>query len=167
MPELRGVVTRWQSASIEVLIRLLRGFALALGQSEDAFEPLYLGEPHQLVKLIRYPGRDTTLDDQGVGAHKDAGLITLLLQDNQAGLQVETAEGWVDVPPRAGTFVINIGELLELASDGYLRATMHRVLTPPRRRRAAVVGILSRGPARRHGSPAAAASRTRCCGPRT
>jgi isopenicillin N synthase-like dioxygenase len=35
------------------------------------------------------------------------------------------------VPPRAGTFVINIGELLELASDGYLRATMHRVVTPP------------------------------------
>jgi hypothetical protein len=35
------------------------------------------------------------------------------------------------VPPRAGTFVINIGELLELASDGYLRATMRRVVSPP------------------------------------
>ena len=31
----------------------------------------------------------------------------------------------------AGTFVINIGEQLELASDGYLRATMHRVVSPP------------------------------------
>jgi isopenicillin N synthase-like dioxygenase len=59
------------------------------------------------------------------------GLITLLLQDDQEGLQVETPGGWSDVPPRAGTFVINIGELLELASDGYLRATMHRVITPP------------------------------------
>jgi isopenicillin N synthase-like dioxygenase len=82
------------------------------------------------VKLIRYPRRDDTGAVQGVGAHKDAGLITLLLQDDQAGLQVETPQGWVDVPPRAGTFVINIGELLELASDGYLRATMHRVVTP-------------------------------------
>ena len=46
-----------------------------------------------------------------------------------AGLQVETPADWIDVPPRDGTFAINIGELLELASDGYLRATMHRVIT--------------------------------------
>ena len=48
-----------------------------------------------------------------------------------AGLQVETPADWIDVPPRDGTFAINIGELLELASDGYLRATMHRVIAPP------------------------------------
>ena len=95
-------------------------------------EPLYGDDPHYLIKLIRYPGHDAAVSArQGVGAHKDAGLITLLLQDDQGGLQVETPGGWIDVPPRAGTFVINIGELLELASDGYLRATMHRVITPP------------------------------------
>jgi isopenicillin N synthase-like dioxygenase len=131
LPELRSVVTCWQAAAMQVLVRILRAFALALGQSADALEPLYGDDPHYLVKLIRYPGRDVTAADQGVGAHKDAGLITLLLQDDQGGLQVETPRGWIDVPPRAGTFVINIGELLELASDGYLRATMHRVITPP------------------------------------
>ncbi|MFX8681236.1 2OG-Fe(II) oxygenase family protein, partial [Acinetobacter baumannii] len=66
-----------------------------------------------------------------VGAHKDSGLLTLLLQDRQRGLQVETAEGWIDAEPLAGSFVVNIGELLEMASDGYLRATLHRVVTPP------------------------------------
>jgi isopenicillin N synthase-like dioxygenase len=44
---------------------------------------------------------------------------------------VETPHGWIDVTPRPGTLVVNIGELLELASDGYLRATLHRVMTPP------------------------------------
>ena len=142
LPELRPVVTRWQAAATQVLIRILRAFALALGQPADALEPLYGDDPHQLVKLIRYPGRDTAAHpgvgphagvagQQGVGAHKDAGLITLLLQDDQTGLQVEAAQGWIDVPPQTGTFVINIGELLELASDGYLRATMHRVVRPP------------------------------------
>ena len=29
------------------------------------------------------------------------------------------------------TLVVNIGELLELASNGYLKATVHRVVTPP------------------------------------
>jgi isopenicillin N synthase-like dioxygenase len=131
LPKLRAVVTRWQTASMQVLTRILRAFSLALGQPADALEPLYGDDPHYLIKLIRYPGRDATAADQGVGAHKDAGLITLLLQDDQGGLQVETPRGWIDVPPRPGTFVINIGELLELASDGFLRATMHRVVTPP------------------------------------
>jgi isopenicillin N synthase-like dioxygenase len=131
LPELRPVVLRWQSAAIEVLSRLLRAFALALGQSENALEPLYRDEPHHLVKLIRYPGRDATDSEQGVGAHKDAGLLTLLLQDTQGGLEVESAAGWIGVTPRPGTFVVNIGELLELASDGYLRATLHRVRAPP------------------------------------
>jgi len=131
LPQLRAVVDRWQIASMQVLVRVLRAFALALGQPEEVFEPLYGDDPHYLIKLIRYPGRDIAAADQGVGAHKDSELITLLLQDHQGGLQVETPQGWIDVPPRAGTFVINIGELLELASDGYLRATMHRVVTPP------------------------------------
>jgi isopenicillin N synthase-like dioxygenase len=131
LPQLRAVVSRWQTASMQVLTRILRAFSLALGQPAEALEPLYGDDPHYLIKLIRYPGRAATAADQGVGAHKDAGLITLLLQDDQGGLQVETPRGWIDVPPRPGTFVINIGELLELASDGFLRATMHRVLSPP------------------------------------
>jgi len=131
LPELRPVVLRWQSAALEVLSRLLRAFSLALGQSENALESLYRDEPHHLVKLIRYPGRDITHSDQGVGAHKDSELLTLLLQDSQGGLQVQMPSGWVDVTPLPGTFVVNIGELLELASDGYLRATLHRVITPP------------------------------------
>jgi isopenicillin N synthase-like dioxygenase len=151
LPELRPVVIRWQTAAMQVLIRLLRAFALALGQSVDSLEPLYADDPHYLTKLIRYPGQHAQTDAdgagaerigaqdvgapgvgaQGVGAHKDTDMITLLLQDDQGGLQVETPRGWVDVPPRADTFVINIGEQLELASDGYLRATMHRVVSPP------------------------------------
>jgi isopenicillin N synthase-like dioxygenase len=131
LPELRPAVTRWQAAATEVLTRLLRAIALSLGQSDDALEPLYRDGPHILVKLIRYPGRDCAGSEQGVGAHKDSGLLSLLLQDEQRGLQVQMAAGWIDVEPRAGTLVVNIGELLELASDGYLRATLHRVVVPP------------------------------------
>ena len=61
---------------------------------------------------------------QGVGAHKDSGFVTILLQDEQAGLQVQAEDGgWIDAPPIEGTFVVNIGEILELASNGYLRPT--------------------------------------------
>jgi len=115
-----------------VLLRLLQSFALALGHGASALEPLYGEEPHQLLKLIRYPGREALGDTQGVGTHKDAELLTLLLQDSQGGMQVQPPAGaWIDVPPRPGALVVNVGELLELLSNGYLTATLHRAKSPP------------------------------------
>ncbi|HEY9568892.1 MAG TPA: isopenicillin N synthase family oxygenase [Thalassobaculum sp.] len=131
IPEFRTNLLEWQAEVTDLSVRILRAFALSLGQPADVFSPIYEGAPNRLIKLIRYPGRDRTADDQGVGAHKDSGFLTLLLQDAQKGLQVETAAGWVDAEPLRGAFVVNIGELLELASNGYLRATVHRVVTPP------------------------------------
>jgi isopenicillin N synthase-like dioxygenase len=132
LPDFKPTVLDWQERVTAVLVRLLRAFALALDQSADAFAPIYEGSPHQLIKLIRYPGRPTEDAEQGVGAHKDSGLLSLILQDGHGGLQVEAADGrWIDAAPRSGAFVVNIGELLELASDGYLKATVHRVVSPP------------------------------------
>jgi isopenicillin N synthase-like dioxygenase len=132
LPDFKPVVLDWQERVTAVLVRLLRAFALALDQSPDAFAPIYDGSPHQLLKLIRYPGRPAEDAEQGVGAHKDSGLLSLILQDGYGGLQVEAAGGrWIEAAPRAGAFVVNIGELLELASDGYLKATVHRVISPP------------------------------------
>jgi isopenicillin N synthase-like dioxygenase len=68
---------------------------------------------------------------RGWGAHKDYGFLTLLLQDQVGGLQVRRADGlFHDVPPIAGAFVVNLGELLEVATNGYLLATHHRVVSP-------------------------------------
>jgi isopenicillin N synthase-like dioxygenase len=131
LPELKPALLRYQSDVTALAIRVLRALAAALGQSEDILEPIYRPEPHQLLKIIRYPGRQERDGDQGVGAHKDSGLVTILLQDETAGLQVEGEHGWVDAPPLRGSFVVNIGEILELASNGYLRANVHRVVSPP------------------------------------
>lgn len=69
--------------------------------------------------------------DQGVGAHKDAGVLTLLwIEPGKAGLQVRHGDGWIDAPPVPGALVVNIGEMLEYATQGYLKATTHRVLAP-------------------------------------
>jgi isopenicillin N synthase-like dioxygenase len=39
--------------------------------------------------------------------------------------------GWIDAPPIPETFVVNVGEILEMASNGFLRANVHRVVSPP------------------------------------
>lgn len=131
IPELKPALLQWQSEMIRVASTLLRAFALALGQPEDAFESVYTGASNQLLKTILYPSRDKTADDQGCGPHKDGGFITLVRQHDVGGLQVQGEHGWIDAPPLPGSFVVNIGELLELATDGYLRANIHRVVTPP------------------------------------
>lgn len=132
VPELREIVLDYQARVTALGIDLLKAIAIALGQPEDAFAAIYEPRPTQLLKLIRYPGRDVARTDQGVGAHKDGGLVTILLQQEVAGLRVRTAQGiWIDAPPVPGTFVINTGELLELATNGFVRADVHDVVAPP------------------------------------
>src|SRR5476649_1147972 len=132
LPDLKPVLLRWQAEMTRMALRLLRAFAEALALPVDAFDTLYGDKPNEHIKLIRYPGRSHTGSDQGVGAHKDSGFLSFLLQDRQKGLQVEVEpDRWVDAAPLPGTFVVNIGELLELATNGYLRATVHRVVSPP------------------------------------
>lgn len=131
LPELKPAIEQWIADVTSVGIRVLKAYAEALGQSPDVFAPIYAGGPNQLLKIIRYPGRDKTETDQGVGAHKDSGFVTLLLQDTGAGLQVDDGHGgWIEAKPVRGTFVINTGEILEMASNGFLRANIHRVVTP-------------------------------------
>jgi len=131
VPELRPLVLEWHERLHGVAMRVLEAFALALGQPGDVFESCCNGIANQVIKTIRYPGRDVAPDEQGCGAHKDSEFLTLLRQDAVGGLQVQGEAGWIDAPPLPGSFVVNTGELLELASDGYFRATLHRVIAPP------------------------------------
>ncbi|MFH5229251.1 isopenicillin N synthase family dioxygenase [Antrihabitans spumae] len=130
LPELRRVFEAWDDSLAEVGLRLLRHWAVSLGAAEDHFDNAFAELPATLMKVVRYPG--SVDNPQGVGAHKDSGVLTLLLvAPNSEGLQVELTPGeWVDVPPLENAFIVNIGELLEVATNGYLRATKHRVLAP-------------------------------------
>lgn len=129
-PELKDVVSEWHDTLTGVARRLLRAWAQALGESASFFDE-HFGEPSTLIKIVRYPGTDEPEPQQGVGAHKDSGVLTLLwVEPGKGGLQVERDGEWVDAPPVPGAFVVNIGELLEYATGGYLKATNHRVISP-------------------------------------
>lgn len=60
--------------------------------------------------------------------HTDAGALTVLLQDNSVtSLQVKKNGSWHFVPPREGTFVINIGDMVQVWSNDLYKAPLHRV----------------------------------------
>ncbi|WP_371598384.1 isopenicillin N synthase family dioxygenase [Streptomyces sp. NBC_00564] len=132
LPELRVAALAWIDRLSAVSARLLRELLAAIGAPADFYEPVFGSRAHPHLKLVRYPGSAGDGGDQGVGAHKDYGFLTLLLQDQVGGLQVQREDGFFhDVPPLPGAFVVNLGELLEVATNGYLLATNHRVVSPP------------------------------------
>ncbi|WON77718.1 isopenicillin N synthase family dioxygenase [Serratia sp. UGAL515B_01] len=131
LPELKNVMLTYNEVLTNISLKLLRALALGLKLPENSFDNIYGDMPNEHIKLIKYPCGNLTAESQGVGAHKDSGLLTLILQDENKGLQVEVSDNqWVDVAPVDGSFVVNLGELLELATNGYLRATVHRVVPP-------------------------------------
>jgi isopenicillin N synthase-like dioxygenase len=130
-PELQSTVTRWTAELNALALRLMRTWALALGTAEDVFDAAFADRPFSLLKIVRYPGESGDAPKQGVGAHRDGGVLTLLLvEPGKRGLQVEHDGEWIDAPAIEGAFIVNIGEMLELATDGYLKATLHRVESP-------------------------------------
>jgi isopenicillin N synthase-like dioxygenase len=119
-------VTAWYDAVFALSRTLLRAFAVALGEPADRFDRHVTAPPSQL-RLIHYPFDPDAADRPGIGAHTDYECFTLL-RPTAPGLEVlNTAGDWIDVPLIDDAFVLNIGDLLEIWTNGAFVATTHRV----------------------------------------
>jgi isopenicillin N synthase-like dioxygenase len=130
VPDLREAVLEYIDAVTVAGHAVMRGIALSLGLPDDYFARRYTADPLVLLRIFNYPSTPTPAgaDVQwGVGEHTDYGLLTLLYQDRTGGLQVKTRAGWIDAPPITGTFVCNIGDMLDRMTRGLYRSTPHRV----------------------------------------
>lgn len=104
-------------------------FAVALYQKKDYFKEVTT-RPPSILRVLHYIENQFPQDDTnwGISAHTDYEAFTILYA-NSPGLQVLNAnDEWVDAPPIEGTFIINIGDVIELLSNGAMQATSHRVL---------------------------------------
>jgi isopenicillin N synthase-like dioxygenase len=118
---------------------LMSGLSLGLGLDEHYFRQQYCVEPLILFRIFNYPHASAAHGGEtaawGVGEHTDYGLLTILRQDDTGGLQVKSRSRWIDAPPIQGSFLCNIGDMLERLTRGIYRSTPHRVLnTSPRDR---------------------------------
>ena len=126
LPGFAEAVTAYYQAVLDVGHRLLLAFAVALGEDPDTFSRHATKTPSQL-RLVHYPYNPDAEDGQGIGAHTDYECFTLL-KPTAPGLEVLNGAGeWIDVPPLPDTFVVNIGDMLELWTNGAFVATSHRV----------------------------------------
>lgn len=119
-------VSDYYTSAFDAGHALMRGFAVALGLPVAYFDP-YLTRPPSQLRLIHYPFDAAAADRPGIGAHTDYECLTVL-KCTAPGLEVRNGNGdWIDVPPVEGSYVVNIGDLLELWTNGELIATEHRV----------------------------------------
>ncbi|HMB73436.1 MAG TPA: 2-oxoglutarate and iron-dependent oxygenase domain-containing protein, partial [Gammaproteobacteria bacterium] len=131
LPQLRAATLAWMAAMEPLGVAVMRALALGLGLPIDTFDDAMLPRGDTHVKIIRYPAQQPDRDTgQGVGLHHDSGVLTFILQDTTGGLEVHTPDGILPAGNVPGTYVMNLGEMLQAATNGYLRATPHRVASP-------------------------------------
>ncbi|AWB58967.1 2OG-Fe(II) oxygenase family protein [Colwellia sp. Arc7-D] len=89
--------------------------------------------PNTLLRILHYPPLKGTEEPGAIraAAHEDINLLTILPAANEPGLQVQAQDGqWLDVPADFGHLIVNIGDMLQEASQGYFPSTSHRVINP-------------------------------------
>ena len=138
--EFREVMEEYQKEVLQLCMDLLSHFSLAVGlcsegtcdkKDDSIFHPFFTN-PTTMIRLLHY-SNEPSLPEEGVfacGAHSDYGMITLLLTDDNPGLQVKLSDKWIGVPPKEGAFVVNIGDMFERWTNGVFKSTIHRVIQP-------------------------------------
>jgi isopenicillin N synthase-like dioxygenase len=129
----RDAVGRYFSALDGLAMDLTTAFSMALGVDEETLGRFF-AEPISNMTLLHYLPRESA--PAAPREHFDTNAYTILLPGEAGGLEVRfRGQDWVEVPPLAGSFVVNIGSMLECWSGGRWRSTLHRVQPPPARDR--------------------------------
>jgi len=108
----------------KVVPPLLKGIALALGLEATWFDRFFT-DPILIHRAAYYPP-----EIGKAGKHTDSGMFTILIQENlpEASLRVKTDRGWIGVPCLEDTFVINLGDMLQMWTKGKFVSTPHEVV---------------------------------------
>jgi isopenicillin N synthase-like dioxygenase len=130
IPLFRETVLEYMAVMTQLGHLLMSGIALSLGLEASYFFERYTANPLILFRIFNYPPESPSHVGEktwGVGEHTDYGILTILKQDHCGGLQVKSKSRWIDAPPIPGSFVCNIGDMLDRVTGGFYRSTPHRV----------------------------------------
>jgi isopenicillin N synthase-like dioxygenase len=143
LPGFESAVRAYYDACERIAHRLLAAISVNLGMPADDLSQYFVEAHTSFMRLNFYPRCPTAAAPAaarplGVNQHTDAGALTLLLQDDQPGLEVCRDGDWHLVEPRRGALVINIGDMVQVWSNDRYRAALHRVVTNGERGRYSV-----------------------------
>ncbi len=130
-PMLEDAALAYTNEMTNLALKLLPLWAGVFNLPSDYFSP-YFSNPHGYARLIHYPPKPRLLTNEyGLGAHSDTCIMTFLPKENEPGIQILDSNNiwfWPEIPD--GGIMVNFGQLLERWSNGFVRATPHRVIPP-------------------------------------
>jgi isopenicillin N synthase-like dioxygenase len=131
MPGFRDAVQAYYRHNERLAFRLLGAISVNLGLPAGFLGRDFATDHTSFLRLNYYPvaaGADDAGGERlGVGQHTDSGALTLLLQDDQPGLEVFRNDAWHLVEPRRDALVVNIGDMVQVWSNDRYFAALHRV----------------------------------------
>ncbi|XP_048611025.1 probable 2-oxoglutarate-dependent dioxygenase SLC1 isoform X1 [Brassica napus] len=142
--DFRSLATTYATETREMFEMMVKAIMESLeidGDDNEAAKELKEGS--QMVVVNCYPPCPEPELTLGMPPHSDYGFLTLLLQDDVEGLQILYRDEWVTIDPIPGSFVINVGDHLEIFSNGRYKSVLHRVLVNSTKPRISVASLHS------------------------
>lgn len=127
-PSFRKDVGEYCCSARGLVLRLLEAISESLGLEEGNYIDKQIGEHGQHMAINYYPPCPQPELTYGLPAHTDANLITLLLQDDVSGLQVLRHGKWININPIPNTFIVNLGDQMQVLSNGRYKSVLHRAV---------------------------------------
>ncbi|KAM0915660.1 hypothetical protein ACQ4PT_010690 [Festuca glaucescens] len=152
-PSLRAALEEYTGAMREVGGRVLELMAEGLGLDRGALRGMVAGKKDgeasgEMVRVNHYPACPLASGVTGFGEHTDPQIISLLRSNRTGGLQIMLRDGrWVPVAPDPDSLFVNVGDSLQVLTNGRFHSVKHRVAAPEAGKQARLSVIYFGGPA--------------------
>lgn len=125
----REVCEEYAEEMKKLCFKLLELISLSLGMEADRLINGFFEDHTSFIRLNHYPPCPIPNLALGVGRHKDAGVLTVLAQDDVGGLEVKrkTDGEWILVKPNPDAYIINVGDIVQVWSNDRYESVEHRV----------------------------------------
>ncbi|XP_047332624.1 jasmonate-induced oxygenase 1-like [Impatiens glandulifera] len=136
----REVTSDYGKEMVKLCERIMKGLSLILGLQENYLQNAFGGKDCGACMRANYypkcPQPDLTL---GLSSHSDPGGLTLLLpDDNVVGLQVRRNDLWITIDPVLDAIIVNLGDQIQVMSNGIFKSVEHRVIVNSERERVSI-----------------------------
>ncbi|KAM3284792.1 protein SRG1 [Capsicum chacoense] len=134
----RATIEEYSEEVKELTMKVLKMLGKAVGIEEEEVKSLF-EEGMQSMRMNYYPPCPQPELVMGLSPHSDASALTILLQVNETeGLQVRKYGIWIPIIPLPNAFIVNIGDVFEIFSNGRYRSIEHRSVVSSEKERISV-----------------------------
>ncbi|XP_062002803.1 oxoglutarate-dependent flavonoid 7-O-demethylase 1-like [Rosa rugosa] len=139
----KEVLDTYSSEVKRVGEELLMSLSILMGMEKDSLIGLH-NQFLQGVRVNYYPPCSMPHKVLGLSPHSDTSTITILMQeDDVTGLQIQKGGEWVSVEPIPNALVVNVGDVLEIWTNGKYKSIEHRAVTTKNKARLSYATFLS------------------------